>query len=427
MPSPELHPSSRLNWAGNYRYYAPNLEAPRTLEELQQTVRKAAHCKALGTRHSFQGIADTAGTQISLEHFQKITLRPESSQVTIGSGVRYGDLSAWLAARGYALHNLASLPHISVAGACATATHGSGLKNGNLSTAVEAIRFVTADGTIAKLSRAADPELFPGAVVALGALGVVFELTLHIEPPFQIAQTVYENLPFAALKDHLLDIFGAAYSVCLFTEWQHGLATQAWVKRRIGADTLPAAHQDFYGAPAATRHHHPLAGHEHVHCTQQLGVSGPSHERLPHFRMEFTPSSGAEMQSEYFVPVESGYAAMHAIERLRDRITPHLFVSELRTIAADDLWMSPCYQRTSLAVHFTWKPHWEQVRQILPEIEAALLPLGARPHWGKLFTLPAQSFLPSYGRLGAFKNLCREYDAAGKFRNEFLDRTLFSD
>ena len=411
----------RTNWSGNYRYHAAQLLAPRTIAELQQMVAAATHCKALGTRHSFQSIADTPGAQISLEHLRAIHLDPEARQVTIEAGITYGELAPWLHQRGFALHNLASLPHISVAGACATATHGSGIRNGNLATAVSAVEIVTADGELRHFSRENNPD-FPGAVVALGALGVAPRLTLDVQPTFQVAQLVYENLPFAALEDNFLQIFSAAYSVSLFTDWRQPRGTQLWLKHRVGSASLPTRAPEFHTARLATTDRHPLPAHDPIHCTPQRGEPGPWHDRLPHFRMDFTPSSGAEMQTEYFVPLDAAYHVIRALEPLGSRIAPLIYVSELRTIAADDLWMSPCYGRPCFAIHFTWKPDWPAVQQLLPSIEAVLAPYGALPHWGKLFTMQPSQVMHGYSRLHDFRDLAHHCDPSGKFRNGFLDR-----
>lgn len=416
--------SARTNWSGNYRYHAAELLAPRTIPELQQMVAAATHCKAIGTRHSFQSIADTPGAQISLEHFCRMDLDTDAHHVTVEAGVTYGELAPWLEQRGFALHNLASLPHISVAGACATATHGSGIRNGNLATAVAAIEIVTADGQERRFSRKDNPD-FPGAVVALGALGIVVRLTLDVQPTFEVAQTVYENLPFAVLENHLAEIFSAAYSVSLFTDWQQPRGTQLWLKRRVGALALPTPSPEFHGATLASSNRHPLPAHDAIHCTEQGNRPGPWHERLPHFRMDFTPSSGAELQTEYFVPLEDAYRAIRAVEALGPRIAPLLYVSEFRTIAADDLWLSPCHGRACFAMHFTWKPDWPAVQRLLPAMEAALAPFGVLPHWGKLCTMEPARIVSGYERLDDFRALARHCDPSGKFRNGFLDRYLF--
>jgi alditol oxidase len=419
-------PSARTNWSGNYTYLAPKLLAPSSVEEVQAIVKRATKLRALGTRHSFNAIADSTVEQISLQHLDRMSIDPSARTVTIGAGVTYGTLAPYIDSHGFALHNLASLPHISVAGGCATATHGSGIHNRNLSSACSALEIVTAGGDIIKLTRANDPDRFAGAVVSLGALGIVTGLTLDVQPTYQVEQVVYQNLPFAELEHNLDAIFSSGYSVSLFTDWQNQRATQVWIKRRVEPGKPYKWPQEFYNAKQATEKLHPITGHPAESCTEQLGIPGPWYERLPHFRMNFTPSSGAELQTEYFVPLEHGYEAIRAVEELRDRITPHLFVTELRTIESDSLWMSMAYQRHSLAIHFTWKPDWPGVRKILPLIEAKLAPFEPRPHWAKLFTLQPATLQSRYAKLADFKELLRQHDPSGKFRNEFLESNLYS-
>src|SRR3984885_574618 len=416
---------SRTNWAGNYTYSAKNLDLANTVEDVKRSIASRSHLRALGARHSFNDIADSTEDQISLKHFDEIELDPKAKTVTAGAGVTYGQLAPYIDSRGYAVHNLASLPHISVVGACATATHGSGSKNGNLSTAVRAMEIVTANGEVATFSREKLGDKFPGVVVGLGALGVITKITLEVQPTFQMTQTVYENLSFSQLEHHLDDIFASGYSVSIFTDWQNHRATQVWIKRRVDQSTHVDLKADFYGAKPATRDLHPLAGHSAENCTEQMGIPGPWYERLPHFRMNFTPSSGAELQSEYFVPRDQGYAAILAVEQLRDQIMPHLFVTEFRTIAADDLWMSPCYQQPSMTLHFTWKPEWPAVKKILPLIEEKLASFGAKPHWAKLFTMQPARLRSRYARMSDYKGLLAQYDPNGKFRNEFINTTIF--
>jgi alditol oxidase len=382
-------------------------------------VRKSNKIKAVGARHSFNNIADSSHEQISLKNFKEMELNPGARTVRVGAGVTYGELAPYLDRQAYALHNMASLPHISVVGACATATHGSGNFNGNLSTAVSAMEIVTADGEVLALSRKLDGERFRGAVVGLGALGVVTNLTLDVQPKFDVAQMVYQDMAFSELEGHLEEIFSAGYSVSVFTEWRDRRVTQVWIKRRDGEYAFDP---EFFGAMPATENLHPLAGYPAESCTEQRAIPGPWHNRLPHFRVDFTPSGGEELQSEYFVQRERAYEAILAVNSLSDRIAPLLFVSELRTVAADDLWMSPCYRRASLAIHFTWKPDWAAVKEVLPMIERQLAPFEARPHWGKLFTMaPARL----YERLPDFRNLVELYDPAGKFRNDYLSANLF--
>lgn len=422
----QQQPAPRENWAGNITYSTDRVYAPASTAEVPDVVKRCAKLRALGSRHSFNTIADSDANQISLQHLDSIEIDDNARTVTVGAGIRYGQLAPVIDARGYALHNLASLPHISVAGAIATATHGSGLHNGNLATAVAALEIITADGQTLHLSREKDGEQFLGAVVHLGALGVLTRVTLNLLPTYQVAQSVYRDLSFDHLKDHFDDIFDAGYSVSLFTDWQNHRATQVWIKRRVSPGAKDNWSDEFYGAKLATEKMHPIEGHSAEACTEQQGIPGPWYERLPHFKMNFTPSSGRELQTEYFVPRDRGYEAILAVEKLRDLISPHLFVTELRTIAADDLWMSMAYQRPSLAIHFTWNPEWPEVRQILPRIEEQLAPFGPRPHWGKLFTVPPARLQAQYARLAEWKALVQRYDPGEKFRNQFLSGNLYS-
>lgn len=410
----------RTNWSGNYHYSTDKVLQPATVAETQDAVRSVSGVRALGTRHSFNGIADSKIAQISTLKLKDFALDAASSTTRVGAGIRYGDLALLLDARGFALHNMASLPHISVGGACATATHGSGRGNGNLATAVRAIEFVTADGSVRTLSRERDGDRFAGAVVGLGAVGVVTHLTLAVQPRYDMTQVVYQDLPFAELEHHLGDIMGAGYSVSLFTDWQNGRAGEVWIKRRVDQGGAAPPPPRFFGATLATRKLHPIVDHPAEACTDQMNTVGPWYERLPHFELNFTPSSGQEVQTEFFVPFDRGYEAIRAVETLRDVITPHLYITELRAIAADDLWMSMAYQRPSLAIHFTWKLEMEAVLKVLPQIEAKLAPFQARPHWAKVFTLGSGQIAPLYPRMKEFCSLVTGMDSKGKFQNAFL-------
>jgi xylitol oxidase len=339
----------------------------------------------------------------------------------------YGELGEYLHAHGHALGNMASLPHISIAGAVATATHGSGTTNGNLATAISGIEFVDAAGEIVTLTRDRDGDRFQGAVVSLGALGVVTKLTLDIEDTFDVAQAVYLDLPMRELAHGgFEEIMKSGYSVSLFTDWSRRTIQQVWIKQRVeaGRPAAAAPARDFRGARLATDNLHPVAGESAENVTEQLGIPGPWHERLPHFRMGFTPSSGNELQSEYFVPIAAAYDAIMAIEALHELITPYVLISEIRTIAADGLWMSPCYGRACVALHTTWKPNWDAVVNLLPVIEQALEPFGAVPHWGKLFTMTPAKLQARYERLADFRELLDHYDPHGKFSNDFLQQNI---
>ena len=416
---------NNTNWAGNLKYSTDRVHYPTTLEEVQEVVKKYSNIKPLGSRHSFNTIADSTENQVSLKHLNKVvSLDKTAHTVIIEGGMRYGELAPYLQENGYALHNLASLPHISVVGACATATHGSGVNNTSLASAVSALEFVNAAGEIVSLSKETDGEAFKGAVVNLGALGVVTKLTLKLQPSFNMKQTVYRNLPMQELKDNFLRIMSSGYSVSLFTTYQNKNIDQVWIKEVEGRSSSGAA-SNFYGATPALQNMHPLKELSAENATEQMGVTGLWYERLPHFKMGFMPSAGKELQSEYFVPVEHAYEAMMAIEQLHEELLPHLFVSEIRIIAEDDFWMSPFYKRASIAFHFTWKQEWDAVKQLLPLIEAALTPFNPLPHWGKLFTLAPAVLQSRIKKLRDFKQLLHQHDPHGKFRNSFLQEKLF--
>jgi xylitol oxidase len=416
------------NWAGNYAFGARRLHEPRSVAEIQEIVRAASNLRVLGSRHSFNAIADTGGDLISLAALPRvIEIDRRGETVTIDGGIRYGDVSAALHAAGGALHNLASLPHISVAGACATGTHGSGDGHGNLSTAVQAMDVVRGDGEIETIDGGRADDL-AGAAVSLGALGVVTRLTLRTQPTTLVRQDVYEDLPVDAFVDQFEELASAADSVSFFTEWgERPVIDQVWLKRRVVPGDPYEPPGELHGAIRATIERHPIRRMSAEACTPQLGVPGPWYERLPHFRMDHMPSSGAEIQSEYFVGRGDAMAAFVALLALREKLAGLIQVSEIRTIAADDLWLSPASGRPTVAFHFTWQPDADAVNAILPLVERALGPYQPRPHWGKAFTMAPSEVRAGYPRLPAFVRLARRLDPAGTFRNDFLRQYLFAD
>jgi alditol oxidase len=414
------------NWAGNLEYGSERLYSATDIADVRRFVKVNTKFKVLGTKHCFNDIANTGTQFLSVRSQDKVVdINAKNKTVTIEAGMSYGQLAPFLDQHGFALHNLASLPHISVAGACSTATHGSGEKNGNLATQVSALDLVTASGDAVSLSREKEGDVFLAAVVGLGALGVITRLTLDVQPTFTMKQYVYENLPLSELRQSFDAIESSAYSVSLFTDWQKQRVNEVWLKVREDTEPKFDARAQFFGAKLATRNLHPIAEISPENCTEQMGVPGPWYERLPHFRMGFMPSAGKELQSEYFVPRKHAVEAILAIEKLRDNISPHLLISEIRTIAADNLWMSTAYKRDSVAIHFTWKQDWPVVSKLLPEIERELAPFEPRPHWGKLFTMPPQQLRLKYERLPEFVALAKKLDPSGKFRNDFLNRNIF--
>jgi alditol oxidase len=417
----ETHAPER-NWAGNYTYRAEKLYRPTTIEQVQEIVANAASVHVLGSRHSFNDIADSSEL-ISLENLPADVVVDHAAQtVSFGGGVKYGKLVNTLNDEGVALHTLASLPHISVAGAVATATHGSGVTCGNLGTAVAGLEIVTSSGEIIKACRG-DPD-FDGLVVGLGALGAVTQITLDVQPAYEVKQRVFEGLSWKALYDHFDEITSCGYSVSIFTRWGE-THDQVWVKSRT--DEPDRVEGDLFGAVAATVDRHPIVELDATPCTPQLGRPGLWFDRLPHFRMGYTPSSGEEIQSEYLLPRRHAMGAIEAVRALADGMRPILQVSEIRRVAADRLWMSMNYEEDSVGIHFTWKREPDAVQQMVAQIEDVLSPFEARPHWGKVFHADAAAIAPRYKRHSDFVRLLERLDPRGAFRNSWLKARVLGD
>ncbi|MGH3759284.1 D-arabinono-1,4-lactone oxidase [Actinophytocola sp.] len=403
------------NWAGNLTY-SGRVVVPASVAEVQEVVAGADRVRALGSRHSFNDIADTGGALVSLEALPP-DLELTGDTVTVSAATRYGVLAEALQDRGLALANLASLPHISVAGAIATATHGSGSRNGNLAAAVAALDLVGADGELRRVRRG--EEGFAGSVVALGTLGVVTSVTLDVRPSFDLRQHVYLDVPWRPVLEDLDEIMASGYSVSLFTDWTGERVGQVWVK---SAGT--PAPTDLFGAPPAAVQVHMLDGEPADAVTEQLGVAGPWLDRLPHFRLGHKPSHGAELQSEYLVPRDRAVEAIGLLRAGRERIAPLLHVSEVRTVAGDDLWLSGAFGRDTVALHFTWRLDPAGVAALLPDLESLLLPLGARPHWGKCFAATARELARLYPKWTEFAELRHAADPLGKFGNAYTAHVL---
>ena len=430
------------NWAANLTYSSARTERPRDLAELTGVVAGEPRVRALGSRHSFCDVADTTGVHVQLDLLDdgrpSLEVDPETGVASVRAGLRYGEVAADLHAKGRALAAMASLPHISVAGAVATGTHGSGDGTRSLAGDVVGVDLMTATGELLTLRRG-DAD-FPGSVVALGALGVVTRVELATVPTFDVRQDVFTGLPWQALFENLDAVMGSAYSVSVFTSWYEPDVRMVWCKSRVSTGSTSGATGSAGGAASPTSGPaadlltrlgarpavgpmHPLPDVAAVACTEQGGVPGPWFERLPHFRLDFTPSLGEELQSEYLLPRTAGPDAVRAVRALGGRIGPLLLTSEIRTIAGDDQWLSTTPE-DSLAFHFTWKQDWPAVRAALPELEAALLPLGARPHWGKLFTVPVADLPGLYPRFGDFAELAGRLDPTGKFRGGYVAELL---
>jgi len=406
------------NWSGTVTFQDSHSYSPATVEELAKIVAKEGNIRARGSAHCFNAIADTSAASVTFENMsQEIVIDKDRAIVTVPAGMKYGELAVALHDRGWALHNMASLPHISVAGAIATATHGSGVGNGNLATAVRGLEIVLPDGNI-KTVTSQDPD-FAGFVVGLGLVGIVSKVELAIEPTFNVEQTVYRGMSRETYAANLDEIMSLAYSVSYFTTWAAAGGGEVWAKFRSGVKA-PA---DLFEAYPATSNRHPLPGLNPEPCTEQMAVSGPWHLRLPHFKMEFTPSAGDEIQSEFFIDRKDAPAAIAALEKIAPQINEILWVTEIRAIAADNLWMSPHYQRDSIGIHFTWKKV-DAAYEIVKVVEALLAPFKYRPHLGKVFSASPEYLKSVMPKMDDFKKLVQQIDPANKFGNAFTDNLL---
>ena len=412
---------ARQNWAGNVRFSARAFHEPDGVPDLQRLVAGSDQIRAIGTGHSFSEVADTTGDLISLAAMpERIELDPDEQTVTVTAGTRWGDLGKLLQANGFALPNTGSLPHIAVAGAAATGTHGSGDGLGNLSTTVVAVELVTATGDLVALRRESEGERFDGMVLSLGLLGIVTSLTLGVMPTFQVRQRVFAELPHEAFVAHFDEVMAAGYSVSAFGGWGAPRTWDIW-RKSVADEDDELTEPELFGAPAATQARHPTLGQPPEYATDQLGVPGPWNERLPHFKLDFRPSTGAEIQSEWMVARAEGAAALAALDDLAPEIGAVCQGGEIRTVAADDLWISPSYRRDSACLHFTWIRDEAAIAPVVAAIEERLEPFGARPHWGKRFLATPATHYP---RLVDFRALVAEFDPDGTFGNDFTTRVL---
>ena len=409
------------NWSRNQQFKAARVHEPNNLDELRRIVASSDQVKAIGSRHSFTTIADTSGDHISLGNFDEIIEIDRQRQTArVGAGIPYGRFCAELHRAGYAVHNMASLPQITLGGACATATHGSGDQNGILATAITALTMVTADGSVVELDRDTTPNDFRAVVVGLGGFGVIVDLTVELRPSYTVQQYIYENVPLVQLWDHFDEIMSSGYSVSLFASWQEDEIEQLWIKQIATPGQQPPVASTRFGARLASVTRHPSPGKPEGDCTDQLGTPGPWHERLPHFRMEAIGPHGDDLQTEYFVDRKQAVHALRALVQQRELIAPIIKTSEIRSMAGDDIWMSMAYGRDTVGIHFSWNADLDAVMERLPELEQVLAPYDPRPHWGKLSTIPPETVASRYPMFGQFRSVMRRYDPDGTFQNQFL-------
>jgi xylitol oxidase len=405
------------NWSGNIEYRPAEIARPESISELQKVVADSRKVRAYGSGHSFNTLADTDGTLIAFSEFDKnIEIDSSKMLVRVPAGVRYGEVAPKLHANGFALRNMGSLPHITVVGATSTGTHGSGVGNKNLSGSIAEIELITATGDAITL----DQSELPAARVALGSIGIIHHLTLDIVPTYDVAQTVYFDLPFVQLISNLDAILSAGYSVSVLSMWGDEFVDQVWVKSKIGTNPV-LTQNEWFGAKLATRKSNPIREADSAAATEQFGLPGPWFERLPHFKLDFTPSFGEELQTEYFIDRKDAPAALNAIYKIREELSELIMVCEMRTVAQDENWLSEAYGRETFVFHFTWRPNIPAVEKLLLKIEASLESFKARPHWGKVFTNNAFDFSSLYPKFNSFLTYRGTYDPSRKFVNKLLE------
>ncbi len=408
---------SAQNWSGHVSFDRSAIHEPTSVTDLQEIVAGAERVGVIGSRHSFNDIANTDGDLLWLGGLDPaIEIDRQQMTASFASGTTYEQLGAALHEAGLALANTASLKHITVVGACATGTHGSGEGLGNLATQVSALDVVRADGELVTLRRGHD-ETFAGSVVSLGALGVVSRMTVDVEPTYELSQYLFADLPLDQLDEHLDEVMAAGYSVSLFPSFQRPHIETVWVKQRVSGASSPEPPTELFGAGRLADRLKPARADRTM---TEINSPGPWHERLPHFSFLDPMLEGTELQSEYFVARQHAVPAIKAMAALGPSLASVIEIAELRTVAADELWLSPAYGHDVLAIHFNWFKDPAGVAAAIPKVEAALAPFDPRPHWGKLFDIPPSEIEAAYPRIGDFRDLMEEVDPGGKFVNDYI-------
>lgn len=405
-----------MNWSENFTFEATGVERPKTIAQLQDVVAAAPRAKAVGTRHCFTRIADSpGGVLVDTSGLDVgVTVDHDTMTATVPAGWSYSKIVAELEAQGVALPNLASLPHVSIAGATATGTHGSGDTNQVMAACMSGIELVDGEGELRTID-SGHPDL-KALSVGLGAFGIFTTLTVDVEPSYLVQGAYFRETSWQNLLDNLDDVMASAYSVNLHAAYSDTNVRGIWSKYRLeGSEPLDLPDELF----GMTR----VEGQLTPGKNTIINEPGPWSERLAHFTPESAPSAeGDELQTEYFVDRKHGAAAINALRKMGADLDPHLHGTEIRTVASDDLWLSPCYRRETLSLGMTWRKHEPEVRALLPRMEEALAPFEARPHWAKLFAYDRSALLDQFEHLDATLTLAESYDPNGTFNNPYLER-----
>ncbi|WP_370107515.1 FAD-binding protein [Nocardioides sp.] len=411
------------NWAENRQLTPREIVSPCSIDELRHTVAAADAVGVIGITHSFTDVFNDRGTLVRLDQMPRdVVIDDERGTAVVAAGVAYSELAQILHARGWAVANLPSLPHVTVGGAVSTGTHGSGVRLRGLADSVQAVRYVIGNGEMRLFSRTQDRETFYGSVVALGALGVAVDYTIALIPSFEVSQSVLTDLTVDDLERDVADMLASAYSVSVFTDWSEN--TSVFLKESSGATDRRGKGARWVGGVLAESQVPHVPGETTDGMTPQLAEPGPWFERLPHLLASAILAARTELQSEYFVPAEAGESAIRALRGRAQEFSGCLQVSEVRAVRADEHWLSPAYGRDTISLHFTWRWDPAAVTEVIPVVEETLRPFNPRPHWAKLHELAPEYLAGEYPQLGRFHDLVSEVDPIGKFRSPLVARLL---
>uniref|UniRef100_A0A915D0Y3 FAD-binding PCMH-type domain-containing protein n=1 Tax=Ditylenchus dipsaci TaxID=166011 RepID=A0A915D0Y3_9BILA len=431
--APDSCPGCRaplLNWGGNFNFSTQDIKYPTTTAGVQQLVKECkGKIRPVGTRHSFSEIANTNDTLICLVHMNLIlSVDPSVPSVTVQAGITYTDLIPFLQSIGLAIPMMASLGEISIAGAINTAVHGSGAGIGNLATQVLGLQMVLADGSVVQYSKGQNDTELAAATVGLGALGIVTQVTLQAQPTYNLAINVFENMDMSVLDTQLYNITHSGYAINMWSTFgTPGVLDQVWITTKVDSNGVNAYGNvsQLYGAPAATAQSSPIAALPPTYVVPQMGIVGPYYERLTDYDLGLSGQEGQQTQSEYYVDFDDFVPALKALQTLSAEINAVVYVALFRITEKDELWMSPQYKKTTMAIHFSWQPKLDQVMALLPKIEAALAPFNPIPHWGKLYTLKPEQYLPLLPKYPEWREQVELHDPTHKFRNKWLEENIF--
>lgn len=426
------------NWGRSASVRPVRVERPRSPEGVQRAVKAAQAqgltVKAVGAGHSFTGIAVAPGVLLELDDMQGlVSADAGSGLVTVLGGTRLHRMPGLLAPYGLAMQNLGDIDRQSIAGAIATGTHGTGKGFGGIATQVRGLTLVTAEGEFLRIDAERNADMLSGAVVGLGALGIVVEVTLQCVPAFLLhavdsrvpiddaLETLHER---AADADHL-EFYWHPHTDVALMKTQTRLPESAarhpipmlrrWVDETVLSNGVFGAYCAASRiAPAIIPPFNRLA----VRLTGHAEYTDRSHRVLVHDRaVRFR-------EMEYAIPADDVVPAVQAIRKLIDQRGWRIeFPIEVRFAAADDLWLSTAYGRDSayVAVHRYWRA---DPRAYFDAVEQIMLDLGGRPHWGKLHSLDDEQLRARYPRFDDFLALRNRLDPGRLFGNRHLERVL---